>query len=209
MSTVQVEQVMVIPTELFRSCGYFQGCCKDTEAYLGKLLDPTQTKYLPRDKMEQDPSYKQLIPYCIFQYTDPQGGLHLFQYTRGKGQGEARLHSKRSIGIGGHISSLDATESSPYQEGMRRELDEEVQVDTAYDMKCVCLINDDETEVGRVHLGIVHVCDVAEPRVSPRESEIIDAGFRPVDRLLDDMDGFETWSSICLQALFGDTENPG
>ena len=110
MSTVQVEQVMVIPTELFRSCGYFQGFCKDTEAYLGKLLDPTQTKYLPRDKMEQDPSYKQLIPYCIFQYTDPQGGMHLFQYTRGKGQGEARLHSKRSIGIGGHISSLDATE---------------------------------------------------------------------------------------------------
>ena len=100
-------------------------------------------------------------------------------------------------------------DADPYQQGMQRELDEEVQVDTAYDMKCVGLINDDETEVGRVHLGIVHICDVAEPRVSSRETDIVDAGFRPVDQLLGDMDGFETWSSICLQALFGDMENPG
>ncbi len=203
MSTVQVEQVMVIPTELFRSCGYFQGFCKDTEAYLGKLLDPTQTKYLPRDKMEQDPSYKQLIPYCIFQYTDRQGGVHLFQYTRGKGQGEARLHSKRSIGIGGHISSLDATESSPYQEGMRRELDEEVSIDCEYSQSCAGLLNDDENEVGRVHLGVVHLIDCHQPSVTAKESEIVDSGFQPVAEIMAEIEHYETWSQICLKALFG------
>ena len=58
-------------------------------------------------------------------------------------------------------------------------------MDTAYDMKCIGLINDDETDVGQVHLGIVHICDVAEPRVTPRESEILDSGFRPVAELLE------------------------
>jgi predicted NUDIX family phosphoesterase len=133
--------------------------------------------------------------------------VFVFQYTRGKGQGENRLHSKRSIGIGGHISSLDAEVEiegafDPYAEGMRRELEEEVAIDTPYRERCVGLINDDETEVGRVHLGVVHVFDVAEPTVRPREDDIAEAGFVPVEELLADLSRFETWSQICLRALF-------
>jgi predicted NUDIX family phosphoesterase len=209
MSTVEMEHVLVVPTRLFHEIGHVQGFTRSVQPYLDVLLDPDNTSYRPRNEMEEDPSFKQLIPYVIFRYNAGGGKTQLFQYTRGGGQGESRLHQKRSIGIGGHISSVDAVQkdADPYQLGMQRELDEEVQVDTAYDMKCVGLINDDETEVGRVHLGIVHICDVAEPRVSPRESEIIEAGFRPVGQLLENMEGFETWSSICLQALFGDTEN--
>jgi predicted NUDIX family phosphoesterase len=67
----------------------------------------------------------------------------------------------------------------------------------------VGLINDDETEVGRVHLGVVHLLYVDRPAVEPRESEIIDAGFRPANDLLFDLSRFETWSQICLKALFG------
>jgi predicted NUDIX family phosphoesterase len=85
---------------------------------------------------------------------------------------------------------------------MRRELDEEVIISTAYRERCVGLINDDETEVGKVHLGVVHLFDVQQAAVSPRETEIIDAGFRPVAQLLDQIDHFETWSQICLRALF-------
>jgi predicted NUDIX family phosphoesterase len=66
----------------------------------------------------------------------------------------------------------------------------------------VGLINDDESEVGRVHLGVVHLLDVDQPAVEPRESEIIEAGFRPVSELLADLSRFETWSQICLKALF-------
>ena len=65
------------------------------------------------------------------------------------------------------------------------------------------LINDDMTEVGRVHLGVVHVFEVKHPSVHPRESEIIECGFRPVEEILADMEGFETWSQICMRALFG------
>jgi predicted NUDIX family phosphoesterase len=202
MSQVATEHVLVVPTEVFHRLGYFQGFCGDTERYLHGLLDPAHTSYRPRSAMEQDPSFKQLIPYVIFHHRDLAGQTRLFQYTRGKGQGESRLHAKRSVGIGGHISADDAAQQSAYDEGMRRELDEEVVIETPYRAKLVGLINDDETEVGRVHLGVVHVLDVEQPAVRPRESEIIEAGFRPVPELLADLPRFETWSQICLKALF-------
>ncbi len=56
--------------------------------------------------------------------------------------------------------------------------------------------------MGRVHLGVVHIFDVEQPAVQPRESEIIECGFRPVEEILADMAGFETWSEICMKALF-------
>ena len=86
---------------------------------------------------------------------------------------------------------------------MRRELEEEVAIDTPYTARCVGLINDDQTEVGSVHLGVVHLFDVAQPDVHPRETEIIECGFRPIEAILADMTGFETWSQICMKALFG------
>jgi predicted NUDIX family phosphoesterase len=89
-----------------------------------------------------------------------------------------------------------------YEEGMRRELAEEVRIDTPYRAHLAGLINDDLTEVGKVHLGVVHIFDVEDTRVYPGEDEIIDAGFRPVGELLASIDHFETWSKICLEALF-------
>jgi predicted NUDIX family phosphoesterase len=52
-------------------------------------------------------------------------------------------------------------------------------------------------------LGVVHIFDVETPDIEPREDEIIETGFRPVRELLDDLGGFETWSQICLRAIFG------
>jgi predicted NUDIX family phosphoesterase len=174
----------------------------DTDRYLRGLLDPQHTSYQPRARMEVDPSFKQLIPYVIFRHRDGQGRQSLFAYTRGKGQGEARLHAKRSIGVGGHISADDAAATSAYDEGMRRELAEEVLIDTPFRSRLAGLINDDETEVGRVHLGVVHLFDVERPAIQPREADIIEAGFRPIEQLLADLPRFETWSQICLRALF-------
>jgi len=201
------EHVLVVPTDLFHQLGYFQGFSAEIDRYLSELLSPKQTSYRPRNAMEQDPGFKQLIPYVIFRHTNTSGQVSLFQYTRGKGMGESRLHSKRSVGIGGHISSIDAdggaNNGTPYEEGMRRELEEEVRIDTEYTAQCVGLINDDETEVGRVHLGVVHLFDVTTPEVHPREEDIIEAGFRPVEELLAHADQFETWSQISMTALFG------
>ena len=203
MSAVKTEQVMVVPTELFHQLGCFQGFNSDTDAYLNTLLDPANTKYLPRDLMEQDPSFKQLIPYCIFQHTDENGDRHVFQYTRGSGGGEARLHAKKSVGIGGHISTEDVGEASPYEVGMQRELAEEINIDTKYEQKLVGLINDDSNDVGKVHLGVVHLFSVEKPNVHSQELEIAGAGFEPLESIMQDIERFETWSQFCLKALFG------
>jgi predicted NUDIX family phosphoesterase len=205
VSDVHTERVLVVPTELFKSLGYFQGFCGDIDRYLGELFDARHASYRPRREVEQDPSFKQLIPYVIFRHLDPQGRQSVFQYTRGKGMGEGRLHSKRSVGVGGHISLCDAEaglSNHPYEEGMRRELAEEVRIDTPYSARCVGLINDDQTEVGRVHLGVVHLFDVEQPAVQPRETDLLETGFRTVPEILADLEGFETWSAICLKALF-------
>lgn len=205
MTLVETEQVLVVPTAEFHRLGHFQGVSTEVDRYLGRLLDPELVSYRPRGEMESDPSFKQLIPYVLFQYDDPQGERWLFQYTRGSGQGESRLHRKVSIGIGGHISIQDsevAGSTNPYHEGMRRELEEEVLIDTHYDDELVGILNDDETSVGRVHLGIVHRFIVRAPHVQPREATMCDAGFQRLSELWDLREQMESWSRICLESLY-------
>lgn len=202
---IPVEHVLCIPTLLFHEIGYFQGFQADTDRYLRILLDPAHTSFQPRDRVEIDPSYKQLIPYCLFQH-----GGELFYYRRGKAGGEGRLHSKRSVGIGGHISSTDRLHGDRrYAEAMHREIEEEVFLESGFTDRCVGLINDDETPVGQVHLGIVHIFDLDSAKVSPRESSILEAGFAQPSQLLQQVDQFETWSQICLQHLFGSRVTTG
>ncbi|NLY01829.1 MAG: phosphoesterase [Rhodopirellula sp.] len=209
MPELLAERVLVVPTELFHRLGHFQGFHHDPQPYLAELLSPEQTSYRPRSEVEQDPGFKQLIPYVILSHRDTGGRCTVFQYTRGTGMGEGRLHKKRSVGIGGHISTVDAGadgKSKPYEEGMRRELEEEVAIGSPYAARCVGLINDDQSDVGRVHLGVVHLFDLERPEVEPREDDILECGFRPVDEMLGDLSAFETWSEICLRALFGTQE---
>lgn len=210
MSVVAEERVLVVPTSRFHALGYFQGFSADMPRYLPALLEGDDLSYRPRGDMERDPSFKQLIPYVLFRHTDAAGAVRLFQYTRGGGMGEARLHAKRSVGVGGHISIEDAAPRTPgaaghdvYREGLNRELAEEVIIETPYREQCVGLLNDDETPVGQVHLGVVHICDVDRPAVRPAEDDILDAGFRPVAEILADLDRFESWSQIVVRALFG------
>lgn len=203
------EHVLVVPTELFRNIGYFQGFCADVQRYRDVLLDPKNVSFRPRSQVEQDPGFKQLIPYMIFSHRDENGTERLFQYVRGKGMGESRLHSKRSVGVGGHISSEDLGDDlaghDVYREGMQRELAEEVVLGSKYKEYCVGMINDDETEVGRVHLGIVHRFELELPNVQSNEPDLIESGFMPVEEMLRDLSGFESWSAISIKALWETT----
>lgn len=210
MSEISNERVLVVPTELLRRLGHFQGFTSEVDRYVSVLFDPAHTSYRPRSEVENDPSYKQLIPYVLFCHDDGAGRETMFQYTRGMKQDESRLRGRRSVGIGGHIAVRDCPSNrigSAYSEGMARELAEEVAIETPYREECIGLINDDETAVGRVHLGIVHIFDVERPAVVAREAEIVNGSFLPVQEILSHLDGFEMWSQICLRALFGDAKD--
>lgn len=208
MSEISSERVLVVPAELLHRLGHFQGFTSEVERYVSVLLDPAHTSYRPRHEVENDPSYKQLIPHVLVCHVDGAECEAVYQYTRGIHQDESRLRGKRSVGIGGHIAMKDCASNgigNAYSEGMSRELAEEVSIETPYHEQCIGLINDDETNVGRVHLGIVHIFDVERPAVVARESEIVDGSFRPVREILPHLDDFEMWSQICLRALFADT----
>ena len=85
---------------------------------------------------------------------------------------------------------------------MQRELAEETIIETPYKSRCVGLINDDKTDVGKDHMGVVHVFHVEQPNVLAREDDISEAGFDTVANNMQDLAAFETWSQICLKALF-------
>ncbi|HZZ80325.1 MAG TPA: phosphoesterase [Gemmataceae bacterium] len=191
------EQVLVIPTAVLREAGMFQGLTRDVDHYLPRLLEPKHFSFLPRGRAEEDPSYKQLIPYVVLKHGD-----QVFHYRRGQGAGEKRLRALRSVGIGGHINPIDhATSEHPYRDGMLREVAEEISLSTDYRESMLGFINDDSLPVGQVHLGIVHVFELDAPNVARREADVMDAGFAPIAQLLRERETFETWSQFVLAEL--------
>jgi len=200
------EQILVIPEHVLTSIGRLEGFERDVDRFLQPILNSDELTFGRRGDMETDPSFKQLIPYVVMQWTDSSGDTQVFRYTRGGGSGESRLHAKQSIGIGGHISAEDAQgEGNPYLIGMQRELDEEVHLDTTYVNQREGLIYDPSNDVGKVHVGIVHRFVLDSPNVSSREDDLAEGQFVSLKTLHEEFDRLETWSQLTLTALYGTT----
>lgn len=194
------ENVLVVKRSLFDELGAFQGLSFEPERYLGTLLSRGNNFFVPRAAAEHDPGYKQIIPYAIIAHAG-----RVLHYVRGKKAGEQRLVAKGSIGIGGHMNDMDeslfAWDEEAYRAGVEREVNEEIRIQTTYDDRVVALLNDDSTEVGQVHLGVVHLFQLDEPKVEKREAMITNLEFRTREELLARRDTLETWSQLCLDAL--------
>ncbi len=197
---VTQENVLVIKRSLFDRLGAFQGLNFEPERYLGTLLSRGNNFFLSRTAAEVDPDYKQIIPYAILSHGD-----RVLYYVRGKKAGEQRLVAKGSIGIGGHLNdrdeSLFAWDEKAYRAGVEREVNEEIRIGTTFDDRIVALLNDDDTEVGRVHLGVVHVFKLDQAKVDKREAMITNLEFLTQDELLSRRDSLETWSQLCVDEL--------
>ena len=192
------ERVLCFKRKLFEELGVFQGLSLEVEKYLPAVTAASQLVYLNRSEAEQDKRYKQLIPYVLLICNDK-----ILRYRRGRGGQETRLHGLYSIGIGGHISEEDHglfSNNRGYQEGMRRELMEEVAVDEVKEA-AVAVINDDSTEVGSVHFAVVHVMHVSNENVAGRRSGIVGPEFIPIVEAVKDPSGYESWSRFCLEYL--------
>lgn len=194
------ENVLVIRRNLFEQLGSFQGLNFEPENYLNLLLSRGNNFFFPRAQAENDPAYKQIIPYVLLAFHD-----RVLHYVRGKKAGERRLVAKGSIGIGGHMNesdeSLFAWDEQAYRAGVEREVNEEIKIDTQFEDRIVALLNDDTTEVGRVHLGIVHVFRLAQQNVEKREAMITNLAFLTKAELLNRRESLETWSQICVDSL--------
>jgi predicted NUDIX family phosphoesterase len=194
------ENVLVFPRSLFEQLGVFQGFSAEVDRYLPAILDKKNNSFQPRARAESDPNFKQIIPYVVV--TDGNSVLH---YVRGKKAGEQRLVAKGSIGIGGHINNNDPTlftdDSQAFQEAVKREACEELAIQGTFDAKPVGLINDDSTEVGRVHFGVVHVLFRTPEQVRKNEQVITQVEFIPIEELKQRREQMESWSQLCLNNL--------
>lgn len=168
--------------------------------------------FVERRAAEQESAWKQVIPYVVVRKGDA-----ILLLERKKKQGEARLHGKLSIGVGGHINPIDgnggehggAADGAPPRdvllEGLRRELDEELTVQGPLDVRVAGFLNDDATDVGAVHYGLVAVADARAATVAIHETEMMEGRFVPRAELLElhrtQRDRFETWSALLLDQL--------
>jgi len=164
--------------------------------------------FVERRRAEITPEWKQPIPYVAVCYED-----QVFTMTRITG-GEARLRGKRSIGVGGHINPCDfqTNGSDPAASELlaaacQRELHEELMLPAidASQLVPLGLLNDDTTEVGAVHVGVVYRLELSAAQASEvriRETDNLVGEFTPYDELLTLVEKgevpFESWSSLLL-----------
>ncbi len=158
--------------------------------------------FLERRQAEVDSSFKQVIPYTLVVH---EGEVLLLR--RKEAGGEARLHGKLSIGVGGHINPVDeVTEPGAVLEaGCRRELDEELVLETPYTLEPVGVINDESGDVGSVHFGLVQIARCETPDVSVRETDVLEGSFASVATLKElaarERGRLETWSALIIDQI--------
>lgn len=201
MRDYQGEEILVISRQLFDELGAFQGIKTDVDGYLEAILDPANNFFMDRGKAEDDPSFKQIIPYALFHHN----GKYL-HYTRGKSGGESRLHAQGSVGVGGHINPVDERADplgkATYLAGVEREIDEELNITGGHQNRIVGLLNDDSNDVGKVHLGVVHIFDLESENVTSAEDALANLAFQSSEDLKGKLHGsLETWSRFCVDEL--------
>jgi predicted NUDIX family phosphoesterase len=194
------EEVLVVRTELLPRLP--SGGVIEASDLLSRLL--SRAEFLPRDQAEADPAFKQLIPYSVLRHGDD-----VFQYQRSAWGGERRLHGQRSIGVGGHINRSDVlplwSDVTPIVEWARdRELAEEFDVASPGQPRLVGFLNDDTTEVGRVHLGVVYEYWLDHTLVKPREKRVhLHFGFVSIAELAAHVVEYESWSQFIIAQYLG------
>jgi predicted NUDIX family phosphoesterase len=149
-------------------------------------------EFRPRPEMEQDRSWKQVIPYLVL-----RDGTRYFLMRRTKAGGDARLHDRYSIGVGGHLNPGDGDLAV----GLRREWHEEIEAGFEPDFRLIGLLNDDSTEVGSVHVGAVYVADAAGRPVAIREIDKLSGEFASPEATAAVVDRMETWSALVFEHL--------
>jgi predicted NUDIX family phosphoesterase len=184
------EQVMVVERETLAEFLIESGLVQErTDEILDAITD--RHFFLDRPTAETSPQYKQIIPYVLIRHGDAY-----FLLQRTPKQTEARLHHKLSLGIGGHINP----DTPDLFDGLQKELEEEVEVVGDYDLTFVGILNDDTTDVGRVHLGAVYVLDAHDGNVHVRETEKMSGRWVARGELAAHREAMESWSQIVYDA---------
>jgi predicted NUDIX family phosphoesterase len=185
------ELVLVVPREaVIDGDGWLGVRTNGVERFLAAV--DRAGRFEPRAAMEADPGFKQIIPYLVL-----RDGARYFLMRRTRAGGDARLHDRWSIGVGGHLNPGDGDLLG----GLRREWAEELVADFVPEFRLIGLLNDDTTEVGQVHLGAVYVADAGGQSVTIRETNKLSGRFATSDEVAAVADDLETWSRLVFDAI--------
>lgn len=194
------EKVLCLPTQNLYSRGLLAGFEPMDDESIASMIDGNGAVWMSRLECESDPSFKQIIPYCVVQHNDT-----VLSYRRYSRNSEDRLHNARSIGFGGHVEHQDHDPEShlfTIRNTLYREIQEELRFDRDGTPKFKGLINDESNDVGKVHLGALFLLQASSELVSPNECAIIAPEFIPIADAIANITEFETWSQIALVVLF-------
>jgi predicted NUDIX family phosphoesterase len=185
------ELVLVIPRASIMGDPGWRGIRTEGVADFESIL-ARDGQFLPRASMEVDRSWKQVIPYLVL-----RDGDRYFLMRRTRAGGDARLHDRWSIGVGGHLNPGDGDLAG----GLRREWREELRADFDPEFRLVGLLNDDSTDVGSVHLGAVVLADAAGRPVGIRETDKLTGSFAEPAEVAAVAEGMESWSALVFEEL--------
>lgn len=154
-----------------------------------------------RGDAEENQAFKQPIPYCVI-----KRGNQVFSYKRLTGGGEKRLHNQISLGVGGHLNNVEGLDfHGILADGLQRELDEELVINLdELQLKTIGLINDDENEVGKVHIGMLVIGELPEDEeVEVKETDQLLGEWINVEDLKqpDTYESLESWSQFVADIL--------
>ncbi|MBI2780391.1 MAG: NUDIX domain-containing protein [Chloroflexi bacterium] len=180
------ELVLVVPRGTLMADPGWHGVTADRlDAF--EALVARDGQFRPRTEVEIDRSWKQVIPYLVL-----RDGPRYFLMRRTQAGGDARLHDRWSIGVGGHLNPGDGDLAG----GLRREWREELVAAFEPDFRLIGLLNDDTTEVGSVHVGAVYVADAGGRAVAIRETDKLTGAFADPAEVGAVVDRMETWSAL-------------
>ncbi|MFP3634246.1 hypothetical protein [Bacillus sp. SIMBA_033] len=182
----------------------FQGVNSEDERIV-KIMAQIEAHFfeIRRGDAEEDPRFKQPIPYVVIRRDD-----EVFVYERLAGGGESRLHNKLSLGFGGHMNPMEgaASFSEVLKQNTDRELAEELYIreEDKQNIVTLGLINDDENDVGKVHIGILSALQLASAaQVEVIEKDQIAGRWMKLSELKEEYvyQRLEAWSQFVADIL--------
>ena len=200
------ELVFALPTdELWKLITYKkEGLIKGNSEVLERILQ--NGLFRKRSELEEDPSFKQIIPYAIISNKETErSGVRQSQsfclFKRTSGQTEKRLHNKFTLGVGGHMNPGNSKESKEQYliNELKRELFEEVKLLNGCiieDIEFIGFINDDTISVGSVHIGLLYNIHVSNKDVVINETDKMTVDWIDKPDLAEFYEEMESWTKI-------------
>ena len=187
------EEVLVVKRDTLFAHDEWQGLrTVDFTKYLHLIHQ--QREFIPRGLAEEDPAFKQIIPYMVFQHQDKY-----FLMQRKSKATERRLQSRWTLGIGGHVRQEDIGSTHIF-DWARREFYEEIAYEGELKVEPLGILNDDSNAVGQVHLGLVLLLR-GESDVIEIKEELQQGYLASLDECAKQRDSLESWSQVVLDHL--------